>query len=154
MVSVGEAACVASTGLSCNTNKHSGVSVVPSNSDPVCVLLSSRFFVTSLQKLVCYHAAQNLISENVKIKIYKTVVLYGCETWSLKLKNEHRLRLFENRVLRVYRRIFGPERDESTRGWRKFHNEELHNLFSSPNIIRMIKSRGLSWMGHVARMGR
>jgi hypothetical protein len=64
---------------------------------------------------------------------------------------EHRLRVFENRVLR---RIFGPKRDEVTGDWRKLHNEELHNLYSSPNIIRMIKSRRMRWAGHVARMGR
>jgi hypothetical protein len=64
------------------------------------------------------------------------VVLYGCETWFLKLKEEHRLRVFEHRVLR---RIFGPKRDEVTGDWRKLHNEELHNFYSSPNIIRNIK---------------
>jgi hypothetical protein len=64
--------------------------------------------------------------------------LYGCETWSLTLRKEHRLKVFENRVLR---RIFGPKRHEVTGDWRKLHNEELHNLYSSPNIIRMIKSR-------------
>jgi sorting nexin-29 len=84
---------------------------------------------------VCYHAVQNLLSsrmlcKNVKIKIHKTiilpVVLYGCETWSLTLREEHRLRVFENRVLR---RIFGPKRDEVTEGWRKLHNEELQGLY-------------------------
>jgi hypothetical protein len=79
------------------------------------------------------------------------VVLYGCETWSLTLREEHRLRVFENRVLR---RIFGPKRDEETGGWRKLHNEELHNLYSSPSVIRMIKSRRMRWAGHVARIGR
>jgi hypothetical protein len=79
------------------------------------------------------------------------VVLHGCETWSLILREEHRLRVFENRVLR---RIFGPKRDEVTGGWRKLHNEELHNLYSSPNIIIMIKSRRMRWAGRVARMGR
>jgi hypothetical protein len=64
--------------------------------------------------------------------------MYGCETWSLTLREEHRLWVFENRVLR---RIFGPKRDEVTGGWRKLHNEELYNLYSSPNIIRIIKSR-------------
>jgi hypothetical protein len=63
---------------------------------------------------------------------------------------EHRLRVFENRMLR---RIFGPKRDKETGGWRKLHNEELHNLYSSPGIIRMIKSRRTRWTGHVARMG-
>jgi hypothetical protein len=79
------------------------------------------------------------------------VVLYGCETWFLILREEHKLRVFENRVLR---RIFGPKRDEVTGGWRKLHNEELHNLYSSQNIIRMIKSRRMRWTGYVARMGR
>jgi hypothetical protein len=71
------------------------------------------------------------------------VVLYGCETWSLTLREEYRLRVFENRVLR----IFGPKRDEETGGKRKLHNEELHNLYSSPSIIRMIKSRRMRWAG-------
>jgi hypothetical protein len=83
-----------------------------------------------------------LLSRNVKVNIYKTiilpVVLYGCETWSLTLREEHRLRLFENRVLR---RIFGPKRNEVTGEWRKLHNEELHNLYSSLDIIRQVKSR-------------
>jgi hypothetical protein len=78
------------------------------------------------------------------------VVLYGCETWSLTVREEHKLRVFENRVLR---RIFGPKRDGWTRGWRKLHNEELHNLYSSPSKIRYIKSRRMRWAGHVARMG-
>jgi hypothetical protein len=77
------------------------------------------------------------------------VVLYGCEIWSLILREECRLRAFENRVLR---RIFGPKRDEVTGGWRKLHNEELHNLYSSPSIIRIIKSRRMRWAGHVARI--
>jgi hypothetical protein len=93
------------------------------------------------------------LSRNVKIKIYKTiilpVVLYGCESWSLTLREEHRLRVFENRVLR---RIFGPKRDEVTGGWRKLHNEELHGLYSLPSIIMVIKARRMRWAGHVARM--
>jgi hypothetical protein len=106
-----------------------------------------------------YHSVQNLLSsrllsENVKFKIIKTIVLpvvpYGCETWSLTLREEHRLRVFENRVLR---RIFGRKRDEVTGDLRKLHNEEIHNFYSSPNIIRMIKSRMLRWARHVARMG-
>ena len=95
-----------------------------------------------------------LLSKNLKIKIYRTitlpVVLYGCENWSLTLREERKLRLFENRVLR---RIFGPRRDEVTGEWRKWHNEELNGLSSSPNIVRMIKSRRMRWAGHVARMG-
>jgi hypothetical protein len=83
----------------------------------------------------CYHSVQNvlssrLLSNSVEIRIYKTiilpVVLYGCETWSQTLRTEHRLRVFENRV---FRRIFGPKRDEVIGGWRKLHNEELHNLY-------------------------
>jgi hypothetical protein len=88
------------------------------------------------------------MSKNVKIRIYKTiilpVVLYGYETWSLTLKE-----VFENRVLR---RIFGPKTDEVPMGWKKLYNEELHNLNSSANIIRMLKSRRMRWVGHVARM--
>jgi hypothetical protein len=78
-----------------------------------------------------------------------SAVLYGCETWSLTLREEHRLRVFEKRALR---RIFGPKRDEATEGWRKLHNEELHNLYSSPSIIRITKSRRMRWAGHVALM--
>jgi hypothetical protein len=90
----------------------------------------------------------------VKVRIYKTiilsVVLYGCETWYLTVREEHKLRVFENRGLR---RIFGPKRDGVTGGWRKLHNKELHNLYSSPSIIRIIKSRRMRWAGHVAGMG-
>jgi hypothetical protein len=77
------------------------------------------------------------------------VVLYGCETWSLTIREEHRLRAFENRVLR---RLFGPKRDEVTGEWRKLHNEELRDLYSSPSIIRIIKWRRMRWAGHVTRM--
>jgi hypothetical protein len=97
--------------------------------------------------------SSRLISKNLKIKIYRTVilpvVLYGCENWSLTLREEHRLRVFENRVLR---RIFGPKREEDG-SWRKFYNDELHSLYSSPNIVRVIKSRRMRLAGHVARMG-
>jgi hypothetical protein len=84
----------------------------------------------------CYHSLQNLLSsrllsKNVRIRTYETiilpVVLYGCETWSLTLREEHRLRVFESRLLR---RIVGPKRDEVTGGWRKLHNEKLHNLYT------------------------
>jgi hypothetical protein len=78
------------------------------------------------------------------------VVLYGCKTWSLTVREEHKLKVFENRVLRG---IFGPKGDEVTGGWRKLHNEELHNLYSSPNIIRIITLRRMRWAGHVACMG-
>jgi hypothetical protein len=91
----------------------------------------------------------------VKLNIYRNiilpVVLYGCETWSLTFKEEHRLRVFENRVLR---RIFGPKRDEVTGEWRKLHNEEHHDLYSSPIIVRAIKSRKMRWARHVVWMWR
>jgi hypothetical protein len=107
----------------------------------------------------CYYSLQNrlsfhLLSENVKIRIYKTiilpVVLCGRETWSLTLRKEHSLRVFENGVLR----IFGPKWDEVIGGWRKLHNEELHKLYSSPSIIKIMESRRMGWAGHVACMGR
>jgi hypothetical protein len=92
--------------------------------------------------------------ETDSYKIYETVilpvVLYGCETWSLTLREEHRLRFFETRVLR---RIFGPKREEDG-SWRKLYNDELHSLYSSSNIVRVITSRRIRWDGHVARMGR
>ncbi|KAJ4450887.1 hypothetical protein ANN_02320 [Periplaneta americana] len=98
--------------------------------------------------------SSSLLSKNLKVRIYKTVilpvVLYGCETWTLTLREEHRLRVFENKVLR---KIFGAKRDEVTGEWRKLHNTELHALYSSPDIIRNLKSRRLRWAGHVARMG-
>jgi hypothetical protein len=75
--------------------------------------------------------------------------LYGCETWSLTLEKEHRLKVFENRVLR---RISGPKKDEVIGGWRKLHNEKLQNLCSSPSIIRVIKPRRMRWAGYVAHM--
>jgi len=78
------------------------------------------------------------------------VVLYGCETWSLILREERRLKVFENRVLR---RVFGSKRDEVTGEWRKLHNVELRYLYSLPNIVRVVKSRRMRWAGHVARMG-
>jgi hypothetical protein len=94
-----------------------------------------------------------LLSKNTKVRIYRAiilpVVLYECENWSVTLREEQRLRVFENRVLR---RIFGPKRDEVRREWRRLHNEELNDLYSSPNIIRVIKSRRMRWAGHVARI--
>jgi len=94
-----------------------------------------------------------LLSKNLKIKIYTTiilpVVLYGCENWSLTLREERKLRVFENVVLR---RIFGPRRDEVTGEWRRLHNEELNDLYSSPNIVGVIKLRRMRWAGHVVHM--
>jgi len=95
-----------------------------------------------------------LLSKNIKIEIYRTiilpVVLYGCETWSLTLREERRQRVFENRVLR---RVFGPKRDEVTGEWRKLYIEELRDLYSLLNIVRVVKSRRMRWAGHVARYG-
>jgi hypothetical protein len=97
--------------------------------------------------------SSRLLSKNIKIRLCNTIIFtvvpYGCKIWSLTLREEHRLSLFEKRVLR---RIFGPMRDEETGGWRKLHNEELHNFYSSPRKIRMIKSRRIRWAGHVVRM--
>ena len=93
---------------------------------------------------VCY-------PKNLKLKIYRTIilpaVLYGCETWSLTLREERRLRVFETKV---FKGVFGPKRDEVTGKWRKLYNEELYSL---PNIVRVVKSRRMRWTGHVARMG-
>jgi hypothetical protein len=101
-------------------------------------LISANAAYHSEQDLLSY----SLLSKNTKIKIYRTiifpVVLYGCETWSVTLREEHMLKVFENRMMR---RIFGPKRDEVTGEWRRLHNEELNDLYSSPNIIRLIKSR-------------
>jgi len=107
----------------------------------------------------CYHSVQNLLSSSwlskiLKTKIYRAiilpVVLYGCETWSLILREERRLRVFENRVLR---RIYGPKRDDVTGEWRKLHNEELNDLYCSSNIVQVIKSRRIRWAGYAACMG-
>jgi hypothetical protein len=104
-----------------------------------------RFKVTYLAvQLVGMFLHSNYKSSVYRISILP-VVLYACETWSLRLREEHRLR--------VLRRIFGPKTDEVTGDWRKLHNEELHNLYSSPSIIRVIKSR-IKWAGHLERMGK
>jgi len=98
--------------------------------------------------------SSSLISKKLKIKIYRTiilpVVLYGCETLSLILKEERRLWVFENRVLR---RVLQPKRDEVTGEWRKLHNEELSGMYSLPINVRVVKSRRMRWAGHVAHMG-
>ena len=106
----------------------------------------------------CYHSVQNRLSSGLRckyfeIKIYRTIILpvvYGCECWSLTLREERRLRVFEKWVLR---RIFESKRDEVTGEWKKLHNEVLNDLHSSPNIVRVINSRRMRWTGHVARMG-
>ena len=98
--------------------------------------------------------SSSLLSSHINIKIYRSiilpVVLYGSETWSLTLREERGLRVFEKRVLR---RIFGPKRDEVTGEWRKLHNMELNDLHSLPNIVRVMKSIKMKWLGHVARIG-
>ena len=103
----------------------------------------------SLEKILSFR----LLSKKLKVNTYKTitvpVALYGCETWSLTLREEHRLTVFENKVLR---KIFGAKKDEIIGEWRKLHNAELQALYSSPNLIRSLKSRRLRWAGHVARM--
>jgi hypothetical protein len=108
----------------------------------------------------CYYSVQYLLSSrllfrNLKIKVYRTIilpaVLYGCETWSLTLREECRLRVIENRVLK---RVFGPKRDEVTGKLRKLHIEELNYLYFLPSIVRVVKSRRMRWAGHVARMKR
>jgi hypothetical protein len=99
--------------------------------------------------------SSNLLSKSVKIRIYRNiilpVVLYACESWPLTLRKKCRLRVFKNRVLR---KIFGPKRNEVTVEWRRLLNRELYALNSSPNNIRVIKSRRLKWTGYVACMGR
>jgi len=125
------------------------------NSDSIAEEIKSR----SKSGYACYHSMQNLLSsrllsKNLKIKICRTVilsvVLYGCETWSLTLREERKLRVFGNRVLR---RIFGLRRDEVAGEWRRLHNEEINDLYTSPNIVQVIKSRRMRWAGHVAHMG-
>jgi hypothetical protein len=95
-----------------------------------------------------------LLSKNVEIRVYNTiilaVVLYGCQTWYLTLREEHRLRVFEISVLR---RIFGLNSDEVMGKWRNLHNDELLHLYSSHSIIRLIKLRGIRLAGHVTKIG-
>jgi hypothetical protein len=108
----------------------------------------------------CYHSVKSLLSScllsrNIKVKIYKIIivpiVLYGCETWSGTLREEYRLRVSENRVLR---RIFGPKGDKVMGECRKLHSGELRNLYLSPNIIGQIQSRRMRWVGYAANMGQ
>ena len=109
---------------------------------------------TNVGYVLYFLLSSSLLSKYTNIKIYRTIILpvvsYECETWSPTLREEHRLKLSENRVLR---RIFGPKRDGVAGEWRKLHNEELNDLYCSPNIVRVKKSRRMRWAGHVARMG-
>jgi hypothetical protein len=98
----------------------------------------------------CYHSVQVLLSSHLLSTIILPVVLYGCKNWSLTLREDYRVRVFENMVLR---RIFGVKRDEVTGGLRKLHNKEFHDMYSLSNIIRMIKSRRMRGSEHIARMG-
>jgi hypothetical protein len=107
----------------------------------------------------CYYSVQNplfsrLLSKNLKIKIYRIiilpVVLYGCEAWPMTLREESRMKVFQNRVMS---RVFGSKRDDVTEEWKKLHNKELNDLYSLPNIVRVVKSRRMRWAGHGARMG-
>jgi hypothetical protein len=108
-------------------------------------------FATILFRVLSSH----LLFKILKIKMYKMIILpvvwYGCETWPLTLKEECRLGMSENRALR---RLFAPKREEMAGGWRRLHNEELHNFYISPSIIRLTKSRRIRWAGIVAWMGR
>jgi hypothetical protein len=113
------------------------------NQKPILEDIKSRL----KSRNACYHSVQNLLSSNLlsrnmKIKIYRTIILpvglYGCEAWPITFREQNKLRVFENRVLR---KIFGPERDEVTEEWRRLHNEGLNGLYSSPNVIWVIKSR-------------
>ena len=106
-----------------------------------------------MHNIYSLHIFTIFLLQNSKIKVYRSIILpvalYGCETWSLTLRKERRLRVFEKRVLM---RIFGPKRHEVTGEWRKLCNEELNDLYSSPNIVQVIKLR-MRWAGRVACMG-
>jgi hypothetical protein len=95
-------------------------------------------------------AIQKFKDQDIYRTIILPIVLYGCATWSLTLREERKLRVFENMVLR---RIFGPRRDEVTGEWRRLHNEEINDLHSSPNIVRVIKWRRMRWAGQGERIG-
>ena len=102
------------------------------------------------ESFVFQFAIQNSKDQDMYRTIVLHVVLYGCETWSLTLREERRLRVFEN----MLRRVFGPKRDEVTGEWRNLHNEELRDLYSAPNIVRVVKSRRMQWAGMWRVWGR
>ena len=115
-----------------------------SQSDPLDFVKGNSNTLYDLRRCIKYTTC---IYIYIYIYIYVELVLYGCETWSLTLREERRLRVFENRVLR---RVFGPNRDEVTGERRKLHNEELNDLYSLPNVVRVVKWRRMRWSGHVA----
>ena len=111
---------------------------------PTKVLFTGNWDTLLISFTICIFLSHTLCLR------YGIVILYGCGTWSLTLTEKRRLRVFANRVLR---RVFRPKRDEVTGEWRKLHNEELNDLYSLSNIVRVVKSRRMRWAGHVARMG-
>jgi hypothetical protein len=119
------------------------------------VITNQNLIQEEISGNACYHSVLSSVVKKLKNRIYSTIILpvalYGCETWSLTLRKEQRLRVFENKVLR---RTIGPKRDEVTGGWGKLHNKELHDLYSSPSLIGIIKVRRMRWAGYVARTGR
>jgi len=116
----------------------------------ICYKPYHIYIYTCIACIILFRVFSCLLSKNFKLKVLKTIILpvvmYECETWSVTLWKEHRLKVFENRVLR---RILGSKWDEVTGGWRKLHNE-LHNVYASPNIVRVIKSRRMRCVGQVA----
>ena len=112
-------------------------------------LRSGITFYRSVRSLLSSSLLSKYLKRRINRSIIRSVILYGCEAWSLTLREKRILRVFENMLLR---RIFGYRRDEVTGEWWRLHNEELSGLYSSPNIVRVIKSRRMRWAGNVARM--
>ena len=126
-------------------SKYLGVTVT--NTNDIREVIKRRINMGN----ACYYSLEKIFSSRLLSKKLKVnaVVLYGCETWPLTLREGHRLSVFKNKV---HRKIFATKRSEVTGEWRKLHNVELHALNSSLNIIKNLKSRRLRWAGHVARM--